>query len=90
MCLNDVWMQGFSVTEQYCTYGNFWVATIKYIMHKTEELNVITTLLTKLYVRIGILLIYGIYFHDHIISLRGESLVHRFSLTPPLWLKCLY
>jgi hypothetical protein len=78
----DVWVQGFSVAE--IKYDNFCTTKIKYIMYKSVELSVITTLVTQLYVRIGILLTYVKYLHDRIISLRGEVLVYKTILTPPL------
>ena len=41
----DVWVQGFSVAE--IKYDNFCTTKIKYIMYKSVELSVITTLVTQ-------------------------------------------
>ena len=42
-------------------------------------------LITMLYLRVGILLIYGKHLHDHTISLRGEVWSNKTSKTPPLF-----
>jgi hypothetical protein len=40
-----------------------------------------------MYVKVGILLICGKHFHNHIISLRWEVFVHKTSLTLPLFIE---
>lgn len=42
------------------------------------------TMLTQLYVIIGILLIYGKHLHDNNTSIRGEVWDHTIGLAPPL------
>jgi hypothetical protein len=42
------------------------------------------TMLTKLYVIIGILLTYGKHLHDNNTSIRGEVWDHKIGLAPPL------
>ena len=43
----------------------------------------IITLLSRLYVRVGILLTCGKHLHDRIISLKGDAWDHNTSLSPP-------
>jgi hypothetical protein len=50
----------------------------------------ITTLCTRLYVRVDVLLIWGKNYHDHITSLRGRFMPIKQALPRHLLLKCRY
>ena len=47
-------------------------------------------LLTQIYVRVDIIITCEKHLLDCIISLRGKVLVHRTSLTPPLFIEVMY
>jgi hypothetical protein len=58
-----------------------------YITHKVHDSNVLTTkLLTQLYVKVDILVMYEKHLHDRIISIRGDNWVYKTSLTPPYFI----